>query len=85
MNIAYGDYVLKAVLDPVLTLIPFAACLVAVRLALPQSPRYALFIGGALGGTILGWVYCRSYCAGSLKTAIRQRCARMSLSFVHDT
>jgi hypothetical protein len=74
-----------AVLDPLLTLIPFAACLVAVRLALPHNPRCALFIGGVLGGMVLGLVYWRKVLPGSLKTAIRQRCTRMSLSFVHGT
>ncbi|MGA2748451.1 MAG: oligosaccharide flippase family protein [Verrucomicrobiota bacterium] len=85
LNIAFDKYVQMAVLDPLLTLIPFAACLVAVRLALPHNPRCALFIGGVLGGMVLGLVYWRKVLPGSLKTAIRQRCTRMSLSFVHGT
>ena len=69
MKLGPVEYLRNAMLGPVLANIPFAVCLLTVRLALPRDPYHALLLGSAAGAALNLLIYWK----WALPPEIRQK------------
>ena len=65
-----GRYYVAVAVGPVLHTLPFAACLIAARLALWTRPLVGLCWAGGVGGVVLAAVYWRNVLPGRLRSRI---------------
>lgn len=76
LRVRFGAFVREVALTPLVAVAPFAAVLIAARLALADRPLAALAAGLAVGGVVLAAVYWRFVLPADLRARLAARIGR---------